>query len=132
MHVSNPAERGKLPETSTVEVTDDRSDSPSEHEYITLNDLLRSRAATIPDAPILGYPVTDRGCSDYIYYTTKDLDRLADGAASVLVRNGLSPNVSRTYSGQSSWWVFVVVLPADAHDRRCRNRPPATRKWLLF
>lgn len=62
----------------------------------TIDELLRSRVASIPNKPIIGYPGTEYGCSDYVYYTPRQLDRFANGSMDILVREGLQPNVCYT------------------------------------
>ena len=62
----------------------------------TVDDLLKARAATIPDAPIVGYPDIDNGRAVYVYYSPSDLDRFVNGAISTLVVEGLPTNVCHT------------------------------------
>ena len=72
--------RGGLP---TPPLDDD------ELQLHTIDDMLVERARTIPDAPLVGYPKSPKSASSYVYYTAKDLDRFANGAAQDFVRQGL-------------------------------------------
>lgn len=89
----------------------------------TIDELLRSRVASIPNKPIIGYPRTEYGCSDYVYYTPRQLDRFANGSMDILIHEGLQPNVcyarwtSIAYNakqtiarlnrkGRSTHWIF--------------------------
>jgi hypothetical protein len=60
----------------------------------TIDDLLRNRATTIPTVPIVAYPRTKKGLTDYVHYTAKDLDRFAEEAAKRYLEAGISSNVS--------------------------------------
>lgn len=59
----------------------------------TISDLLSYQAEHIPDAPIIAYPGSDYGSSDFVDYTAKQLDQFADHAAHELARAGLRPTV---------------------------------------
>jgi hypothetical protein len=59
----------------------------------TVDDLLFNQSQTIPDVPLVAYPATARGRSDYVHYTAKDLDRFADHGAQKYASLGLQPNV---------------------------------------
>jgi hypothetical protein len=59
----------------------------------TVDDLLFNRSQTIPDVPLVAYPGTARGRSDYVHYTVRDLDRFADHGAQKYASLGLQPKV---------------------------------------
>ena len=62
-------------------------------ELRCVDDLLKARASTIPDAPIVGYPQIVDGRTSYVYYSPTQIDYFANGAISTLIVNGLAPNV---------------------------------------
>jgi hypothetical protein len=57
----------------------------------TIDDLVFNRSQTIPDVPLVAYPATAKGKSDYAHYTAKDLDRFADHGARKYTSMGLKP-----------------------------------------
>jgi hypothetical protein len=59
----------------------------------TVDDLIFDRSQTIPDVPLVAYPATPRGRSDYVHYTAKDLDRFADHGAKKYAALGLELQV---------------------------------------
>ena len=59
-----------------------------------INDLIVHKAETQPTTTLLAYPASEHGRSDYVEYTAKDLDILADRVAKELTRLGLRPKVS--------------------------------------
>jgi hypothetical protein len=67
----------------------------------SVDDLLFNRSQTIPDIPLVGYPATARGRSDYVHYTARDLDRFADHEARKYASLGIEPKVE-TLSNRSS------------------------------
>lgn len=66
----------------------------------TVDDLIRLRASEADQVPILGYPKTERGLSDYERFTALELDRFVDSAAKKLMAMGLAPVVSQQSSEQ--------------------------------
>ncbi|KAL4781790.1 hypothetical protein BJX76DRAFT_369564 [Aspergillus varians] len=64
---------------------------PAETEVslCTINDILLHRIPHPPDAPLVGYPQSSHGISDYTFYAAKDLDRFANGAVQALQASGL-------------------------------------------
>ncbi|KAL4941645.1 hypothetical protein BDV06DRAFT_235965 [Aspergillus oleicola] len=64
---------------------------PSEDEVplSTINDILLHRISHPQNAPLVGYPRSAHGISDYTFYTAKDLDRFANGAVHALQISGL-------------------------------------------
>jgi hypothetical protein len=67
----------------------------------SVDDLLFNRSQTIPDIPLVGYPATARGRSDYVHYTARDLDRFADHGARKYASLGIEPKVE-TLSNRSA------------------------------
>ncbi|KAE8146730.1 putative NRPS-like enzyme [Aspergillus avenaceus] len=64
---------------------------PDEQEPLlyTINDVLLDRVRSSPDVPLIGYPASSHGLSDYTFYTSTDLDRFASGAVKSLEHSGL-------------------------------------------
>lgn len=58
-----------------------------------INDFIIHQAQSIPDTPLISYPRSELGASDFADYTAKDLDNFADEAARVLTSQGLKPTV---------------------------------------
>lgn len=61
----------------------------------TINDVLLKLVRQSPEEPLVGYPKSSHGVSDYVYYSARDIDRFTNGAVSVLNDAGLAA-VSRT------------------------------------
>lgn len=66
-------------------------------EILILDDLIRQRAADSDQTPLLAFPKSETGITDYEKFTGQDLDRFIDQAAKYYVRCGLDP-VGRVYS----------------------------------
>jgi hypothetical protein len=64
------------------------------HALYTVDDLLFNRSQTIPDAPLVAYPVSPKGRADYVHYSAQDLDRFADHGADKYASMGLVPEVN--------------------------------------
>jgi hypothetical protein len=64
---------------------------PAEAEIslYTVDDILLHRIPYPLDAPLVGYPQSSHGTSDYAFHTAKDLDRCTNGAVKVLQDSGL-------------------------------------------
>lgn len=67
--------------------------TPSKINSIT--DFIVYQAQIIPDTPLIAYPNSTHGASDFVDYTAKKLDSFAEKAAKELTRQGLRPSVSR-------------------------------------
>lgn len=63
----------------------------------SINDFIVHQAQSIPDTPLIAYPATELGASDFENYSAKDLDSLADEVAKVLASQGLRPKVRKRY-----------------------------------
>lgn len=61
----------------------------------SITDFIVYQAQIIPDTPLIAYPSSRRGASDFVDYTAKKLDSFADKAAKELTWQGLKPSVSR-------------------------------------
>lgn len=59
----------------------------------TFDQVIRERAVDIDQSPLIAYPKSKFGITDYELFTGKDLDRLVDGAAKALIKSGLIPFV---------------------------------------
>lgn len=59
----------------------------------TVDDLLFYRGQITPGLPLVAYPATARGTSDYIHYTASDLNRFANEGAKKFSSIGLTPGV---------------------------------------
>ncbi|KAL4949466.1 hypothetical protein BDW69DRAFT_202833 [Aspergillus filifer] len=68
---------------------------PSEDDISlsTINDILLQRTSHPPDVPLVGYPQSSHGISDYTFYTAKDVGRFANGSVHALKASGLA-NIS--------------------------------------
>ena len=78
-------------------------------EIYSVDDLLLSRVRSIPDVPLVAYPVTARGRGDYAHYNAKDLDRFADEVLRRLLRMGLVPPASNTSESK----VVALLAPSN-------------------
>lgn len=59
----------------------------------TVEDVLLSRLDTSPTAPLISYPATPRGKTDYVDYSANDLNRFVDEAVRKYASSGLIPEV---------------------------------------
>ena len=62
----------------------------------SITDFIVYQARSIPDTPLIAYPNSRHGASDFVDYTAKQLDSFADEAAKELTRQGLRPSVRIT------------------------------------
>lgn len=60
----------------------------------TVNELFIRNVAKYGNSPCLGYPATDRGKADYVYYSFHQLNGLVDKAAAHYAESGLVLEVS--------------------------------------
>ena len=67
-------------------------------EMRSINDLITYQACNIPDSPLIAYPGSEFGASDFREYTARELDLYADRGAKCLARRGLKPTVSLSAS----------------------------------
>lgn len=56
----------------------------------TINDVLLNLVRQSPEEPLVGYPKSSHGVSDYVYYSAADIDRFTNGAVSILKEAGLA------------------------------------------
>lgn len=61
--------------------------------FQTYDEIIRQRAVDSDQSPVIAYPKTELGISDYELFTGRDLNRLVDGAAKSLIKAGLEPVV---------------------------------------
>jgi hypothetical protein len=59
----------------------------------TFDEVIRERAGDEDQVPLVAYPKSKLGITDYEFFTGKQLDRLVDGAAKCLVQAGVKPLV---------------------------------------
>lgn len=59
----------------------------------TVDDLIRRRADDAFQTPIIAYPKSSQGITDYEFFTGSDIDYLVDGAAKAFIGSGLKPVV---------------------------------------
>ncbi|TLD09581.1 hypothetical protein PspLS_11819 [Pyricularia sp. CBS 133598] len=64
--------------------------------FTTVDNLNKSRAATIPNTPLITYPNSRTKCADWVEYTTRDLNASADEAAKEFDKLGLTPKLALT------------------------------------
>lgn len=62
----------------------------------SINDFIVHQALSLPDTALIGYPGTEQGASDFVDYTSGELDAFADESAKHLARHGLIPKVGRS------------------------------------
>ncbi|KAF7555248.1 hypothetical protein G7Z17_g2275 [Cylindrodendrum hubeiense] len=62
----------------------------------SINEFLVFQAQSIPDTPLIAYPSSKLGASDFVDYTAKQLDDYADSAAKALNSQGLKPTKLRS------------------------------------
>ncbi|KAE9973609.1 hypothetical protein BLS_003501 [Venturia inaequalis] len=75
----------------------------------TVNDVLLSRLRTSPEAPLISYPATPRGKTDYVDYSANDLNCFVDEAAHRYATSGLIPeNISSTEAE-----TVAILAPSD-------------------
>lgn len=86
-----------------------RNGAHNTDHFTTVDDLIRDRAATIPDTPLITYPNSRTRCADWVEYTARDLDAYADEAAKELSRLGLNPKV------------FLTVAKGNFHVAECNR-----------
>jgi hypothetical protein len=58
-----------------------------------LDDLIRQRAVDEDQTPLLAYPKSKLGITDYEFFTGRELNRLVDAAAKALIKRGIKPVV---------------------------------------
>lgn len=63
------------------------------------DDVIRQRAIDEDQTPLLAYPESQLGITDYEFFTGKKLNRLVDGAAKALIKYGVNPVYSETTVG---------------------------------
>ena len=74
----------------------------AENKIYTFDQLIRQRAVDTDQTPLLAYPKSRLGVTDYELITGKQLDRLVDGAAHALIQVGIVPVVSYIFLGRES------------------------------
>ncbi|QSZ28851.1 hypothetical protein DSL72_003356 [Monilinia vaccinii-corymbosi] len=103
-------------ETMTLAAPHGILENPSQAAKATLNqplytvdDLVYNRSQTIPDVPLVAYPASLRGRSDYVHYTARDLDRFADHGANTYSSINLIPNSDRSSDAE----VVAILAPSN-------------------
>ncbi|KAI6503945.1 putative NRPS-like protein biosynthetic cluster [Pyricularia oryzae] len=86
-----------------------RNGAHNTDHFTTVDDLIRDRAATIPDTPLITYPNSRTRCADWVEYTARDLDAYADEAAKELSRLGLNPKHRKSTKSE----VVALLGPSD-------------------
>ncbi|KAJ3526856.1 hypothetical protein NM208_g10983 [Fusarium decemcellulare] len=70
--------------------------APKPEKINCINDFMLHQARSIPDTPLIAYPASELGASDFVNYTAKDLDAFADEAAKALASQGLVPKAAKS------------------------------------
>ncbi|KAF5011710.1 hypothetical protein FDECE_2170 [Fusarium decemcellulare] len=70
--------------------------APKPEKINCINDFMLHQARSIPDTPLIAYPASELGASDFVNYTAKDLDAFADEAAKALAGQGLVPKAAKS------------------------------------
>jgi hypothetical protein len=75
-----------------------------ERTMYTFDDIIRQRAIDEDQSPLIAYPKTKLGVTDYELFTGEHLNRLVDGATKALIKAGIPPVVSNisNYTESSS------------------------------
>ena len=69
-----------------------QDNTPVENEDLLISDdLLKARAEDKNQIPLLCFPRSERGVTDYDEFTGQDLDRMVDHAAKHYLQSGLRP-----------------------------------------
>ena len=66
----------------------------AESKIYTFDQLIRQRAVDTDQTPLLAYPKSRLGVTDFELISGKQLDSLVDGAAHALIKIGIAPVVS--------------------------------------
>jgi len=66
----------------------------NERTMYTFDDIIRQRAIDEDQSPLIAYPKTKLGVTDYELFAGEHLNRLVDGAAKALIKTGIPPVVS--------------------------------------
>ncbi|KAL4800546.1 hypothetical protein BDV19DRAFT_398068 [Aspergillus venezuelensis] len=98
-------EKGALKNGSELPPTPPSEDDIS---LSTVNDILLQRISHPSDAPLVGYPRSTYGISDYTFYTAKDIDRFANGSVHALKDSGLS-----NFSDPTQNRVVAILGPSN-------------------
>ncbi|KAL8738447.1 MAG: hypothetical protein Q9181_000761 [Wetmoreana brouardii] len=61
-------------------------------EFTLIDDLFKARAKDKVQKPLLAFPTSERGASDFEFFTGKDLDRFVEHAARYYLNGGLKVN----------------------------------------
>lgn len=67
--------------------------TPQSLGFYMFDSILRQRGIDDPQAPLIAYPATQTGVSDYELFTGEHLNRLIDGACKVFLQRGFEPVV---------------------------------------
>lgn len=84
--------------------------SPAGGQLNSINDLILHKAKTVPNTPLIAYPISKDGQSRLLEYTSRDIDLFVDATAKELDRLGLKPQV------------FILPLLACQSLTVCRIR----------
>jgi hypothetical protein len=74
-------------------------DDENDEILYTYDQMIRQRALDLDQTPLIAYPKSIHGVTDYEFVTGNDLNRLVDGGAKALIRAGITP-VVRSRSAQ--------------------------------
>lgn len=88
----------------------------------TVNDILLHRIPHPPGAPLVGYPQSTHGISDYKFYTAEDLDRFANGSANIMQDSGLPKVTNLELHARGYLLTTHLVL-------RSRREPGSSNTW---
>ena len=70
--------------------------------FYVVDDLLRAMALEKDQVPLIAYPGSERGLTDFEHFTALDLDRLTNAGVKYLISRGLRPvTVQSTYINSS-------------------------------
>jgi hypothetical protein len=85
-----------------VSMGDIRTFQPvSERRLQLLDELIRQRAVDEGQTPLLAYPKSKLGITEYEFFTGRELNKLVDGAAKALIKRGIKPAVCTPFHRRS-------------------------------
>jgi hypothetical protein len=76
----------------------------------TFDEVIRERAGDEDQVPLIGYPKSKLGITDYELFNGKELNRLVDGASKALLKLGVKPLVRplSRFGSQFPFWIRKI------------------------
>jgi hypothetical protein len=70
---------------------------PESKMIYTFDEVIRQRAVDEDQSPLIAYPRSKLGITDYEVFSGRVLDRLVDGAVKALIKSGIHPLVGTLF-----------------------------------